>query len=231
MMALRVHVWMQLKWELDDVWASRQEGKHQLALIHNTQLLILDTGSRTAGYTDVCYASISGRQSTLIKSKVIKGILTQSLPNCCHFLAAACGQTAHILRDIVRMERGWRERGAALPPARWSPPNQTGREMVHAMATRNHNHTAQEQADDQAFSLISSTRQYEGVSKWFLWKDRLFLKWPWSQTGPSCMYIYGSLQVETWRSFFHPNTIWYHWKCEVHQDNNNLDYLIFGQLV
>lgn len=139
MMALRVHVWMQRKWQLDDLWASRQEGKHQPALIHNTQLMILDAHSRTAGYTDVCYASISGRQSTLIKSKVIKGILIQSLPNCCHFLAAACGQTAHILRDIVRMELGGKEHGAALPPARW-PPRST--EMVHAMTTCNQNHTA-----------------------------------------------------------------------------------------
>lgn len=168
--------------------------------------------------------------ATLIKSKVIKGIFIQSLPNCCHFLAAACGQTAHILRDIVRMERGWKEHGAALPPARWSP-DQLGRE---ATPWRHATRTAQQQADNQAFSLISSTRQYEGVSKWFLWKDRLFLKWPWSQTGPSCMDIYGSLQADTWRSFFHPNTIWYHWKCEIHferVDNNNLDCLIFGQLV
>lgn len=48
------------------------------------------------------------------------------------------------------------------------------------------------------------------------------------------MYIYGSLQADTWRSVFHPNTIWYHWKCEVHfqrVDNNNLDCLISGQLV
>lgn len=50
--------------------------------------------------------TVSGWQSTLIKSKVIKGILIQSLPNCCHFLAAACGQTVHMLRDIIIMERG-----------------------------------------------------------------------------------------------------------------------------
>lgn len=105
-MALRVHVWMQRKWQLDDRCTSRQEGKHQPAVIHNTQLMILNTHSTTAGHTDLCCASIRGRRGTLIKSKVIKGILSQSLPHCCHFLAAACGQTAHILHDIVRMERG-----------------------------------------------------------------------------------------------------------------------------
>lgn len=157
MIALRVHVWMQRKWQLDDLCTSRQEGKHQPALIHNTQLMILDARSTTAGYTDFCYTSISGWQSTLIKSKVIKGILIQSLPNCCHFLAAACGQTVHILCDIIRMECGWKERGGCsascllIRPIKrdesWSTP------WWHATGT------TQQQADNQAFSLISSSRQ------------------------------------------------------------------------
>lgn len=78
MVALRVHVRTQRKRQLDDLRTSRQEGKHQPALIHNSRLTILNARSTAAGYTDLGYASLSGRRSALIKSKVMKGILLRS---------------------------------------------------------------------------------------------------------------------------------------------------------
>lgn len=66
MMVPRVHVWMQRTWQVNDLGAFGQEGKHQPTVIHNTQLMFLDARSRTPGYADFCY--------------VIKGILIQSLP-------------------------------------------------------------------------------------------------------------------------------------------------------
>lgn len=141
MMALRVHVGMQGRWQLDDLRASRQEGKHQLAPIPNTQLMNVDARSRTAGYSDFCYAPISRPAEHTNEIKSNKG----NSHSVSSKLLSLSGGSLGSNRSSCVTSSEWNadEKNVGircLLPA--DPPNQMGREMVHAMATCNQNHTA-----------------------------------------------------------------------------------------
>lgn len=136
MMALRVHIGMHRRWQLDDLWASRQEGKHLLALIPNTQLMIQN-----------CWI-----HRLLLRAHIWPAEHTNEIKS-------NKGNSHSVSSKLLSLSGGsmWSNHSSCVTSSEWNadeknvgvlcllpadPPGQMGREMVHAMATCNQNHTA-----------------------------------------------------------------------------------------